>query len=129
MPGTVRFHYDEVNDIHFAYPKWYIETEADCRQWLAQFVEYFSPLGRKVDAIIVLDEFRIGPKIGSVWGKYRAEWILKFTRYSVRVNAQARAATFTATSAALYGGGFEEAKDVEAAVGFIHARRRADGVK
>jgi hypothetical protein len=128
MPGTVRFHYDEANDIHFAYPKWHIETEEDCRVWFAQYVDYFSPLERKVDVILVLDDFRIGPKIGSLWGKYRSEWIGKYTRYSVRVHADARVSTFNATSAALYGGGFEEARDVATAITFIRERRRADGI-
>jgi len=43
--------------------------------WHAQFEAFFSRLGRKVDVVIVLDDFRIGPKIGSVWGKYRSDWI------------------------------------------------------
>jgi hypothetical protein len=129
MLGRVRFHYDDVNDIHFAYPKWYVETEEDCRVWFGQFEGYFSRLGCKVDAIIVLDEFRIGPGIGSIWGKYRAEWVSRFTRYSVRVHADARVSTFNATSAALYGGGFEEARTVEGAIELIHLRRQADGVK
>lgn len=128
MRGTVRFRYDNVNDIHFAYPKWQIETEDDCREWYSQLAAYFSRFDHKVDAVIVLDDFRIGPKIGSTWGKYRAEWITRFTRYSVRVHGDARASTFTATSAAIYGGSFEEARDLETAVEIVKARRRADGV-
>lgn len=129
MKGTVRFQYDEVNDIHLAYPKWNIETEDDCRIWFSQFEGYFARLNRKVDAIIVLDDFRIGPKIGITWGKYRAEWIKRFTRYSVRVRADARVSTFNATSAVQHGGGFEEAANIETAVGFIKARRLEDKVK
>jgi hypothetical protein len=123
MLGTVRFHYDQVNDVHFAYPKWFIETEEDCRAWFGQFDAYFSRLGKKVDAIIVLDDFRIGPKIGTLWGKYRAEWIGRHTRYSVRVRADARVSTFNATSAAIYGGGFEEAPDVAQAIAMIRKLR------
>jgi hypothetical protein len=126
MLGTVRFHHDQANDIHFAYPKWLVETEDDCRAWFAQFEAYFSRFDGKVDAIIVLDDFRIGPGIGSIWGKYRAEWISRYTRYSVRVHAEARVSTFNATSAAIYGGGYEEARDVETAIELIHQRRRAD---
>jgi hypothetical protein len=123
MQGSVRFHYDKVNDIHFAYPKWYVETEEDCRVWYGQFDAYFARLGGKVDAIIVLDDFRIGPKIGSIWGKYRAEWIGRYTRYSIRVRAEARVSTFNATSAAIHGVAFDEAPDVERAIELIHHQR------
>jgi hypothetical protein len=129
MPGTVVFRYDEVNDVHFAHPRWQVDTEEDCREWYAQYERYFAPLKRKVDVIFSLDDFRIGPKIGSVWGKYRADMVSRFTRYSVRVHAQARVSTFNATSAALYGGGFEEARDIATALEFIRARRRADEEK
>jgi len=128
MVGYVTFRYDDANDIHFAYPKWLVETEDDCRIWYQQFVDHFSKYGKKVDVVIVLDDFRIGPAIGSVWGKYRAEWIRTYTRFSVRVNGDRRASTFTATSAALYGGGYQEAPDVETAVKNILAWRRAEGL-
>ena len=127
MKGSVRFHHDEENDIYFAYPKWYVETEDDCRVWHSQFEAYFSRFERKVDVIIVLDDFKIGPKIGTIWGKYRADWINRFTRHSVRVRGDARASTFTATSAAKYGGGYEEASTVDAAIAQIKARRLAEG--
>ncbi len=127
MLGTVRFHYDSENDIHFAYPKWYVETEDDCRVWLSQFEAYFSRLGRKVDAIIVLDEFRIGPKIGSIWGKYRAEWIGRYTRYSVRVRPEARVSTFNLTSAAIHSVAYDEAPDVPQAIELIRRKRVQGG--
>lgn len=127
MKGTVRFQYDGVNQIHVVFPKWVIETEDDCRLWHSQFEGYFSRLGEKVDVIIVLDDFRIGPKIGSIWGKYRADWIKRFTRYSVRVGGDQRASTFTATSAVRYGGGYEQAPTIEAAVELIKARRLQEG--
>jgi hypothetical protein len=122
--GTVRFQYDAVNDIHFAYPNWYIETEDDCRTWHGQFVAYLGRLDYQVDMVIVLDDFRIGPKIGSIWGKYRSAWVGKYLRYSVRVHANARVSTFNATSAALHGGGHEEAPDVATAIEHIRARRK-----
>jgi hypothetical protein len=127
MKGSVRFHYDEENDVHYVYPKWYVETEDDCRLWHSQFEAYFSRFGRKVDVVIVLDDFKIGPKIGTIWGQYRADWINRFTRYSVRVRQEARASTFAATSAAKFGGGFEEAPTVEVAIAQIKARRLAEG--
>lgn len=129
MPGSVRFRYDAVHDIHYAYPKWLIETEEDCKVWQAQFVEHFSKFKSKVDVVFVLDDFKIGPKIGPIWGRYRADWVSKYTRYTVRVNVDARVASFNSTSAAIYGASYEIARDVESAIGFILARRRADGVE
>jgi hypothetical protein len=126
MQGTVRFHYDATNDIHFAYPNWYIETEEDCRVWAGQFIAYLSPFDHKVDMVMVLDDFRLGPKIGTTWGKYRSAWVSKYTRYSVRVHANSRVSTFNATSAAIHGGGHEEARDVETAVEHIRTRRKQD---
>jgi hypothetical protein len=126
MHGTIRFRHDVANDIHFAYPKWYVETEEDCRVWAAQYEKYFSQFARKVDAIMVLDEFRIGPGIGSIWGKYRAECVARYTRYSVRINADARVSTFNATSAVLYRIGSREAPDVESAIALIRELRRTD---
>ena len=124
MRGTIRFRHDPVDDIHFAYPKWHIETEDDCRVWFRQFERYFSQFDRKVDTIIVLDEFTIGPAIGSIWGKYRAEWINRYARYSVRINGNARVSTFNATSAVLHGAVSREAANLEEAIAIIRALRQ-----
>jgi hypothetical protein len=125
MPGTIQVRHDEANDIYVVQPKWLIETEDDCRAWLKQYETYFSKLGKKVDVVLVLDDFHIGAKIGPVWGKYRAEVSTRFMRYSVRVHADARVSTFNATSAALYSASFEEAPNVESAIAFIRRQREA----
>jgi hypothetical protein len=64
MKGTIRFQYDTVHDIHIAHARWTIETEDDCKLWAQQFVQYFTPLGKRVDVIFTCDEFRIGKGIG-----------------------------------------------------------------
>lgn len=123
MLGTIRFQYDETNDLYIVHPRWHVETEDDCRAWFKQYEVYFSKLGKKVDVVLVLDDFRIGAKIGSIWGKYRAEVSTRFMRHSVRVHADARVSTFNATSAALYSASSEEAPNVETAIAFIRRRR------
>lgn len=122
--GSIRFERDEKNDIVIAYPKWHIETEEDCKVWLAQYEAYFAPFGRRVDIIVVLDEFSIGNGIGSVWGSYRAEIHKRFTRHSVRVHANAKVRTYSATSGALHGVPSDEARDVPTAIALIHEHRR-----
>jgi hypothetical protein len=124
MIGTIRFEYDQANDIHIAYPKWFIETEEDCRTWHRQFEDYFKPLGRKVDVIYVCDDIRLGPKIGATWGRYRADLNVRFTRYSVRVHVNAKVAAFTATSSAIHGCSFDEARDLPTAILFVREQRR-----
>jgi hypothetical protein len=124
MKGTIRFQYDTVHDIHIAHARWTIETEDDCKLWAQQFVEYFTPLGKRVDVIFTCDEFRIGKGIGSVWGRYRADINRQFTRYSVRVHVDAKVATFTATSAALHNSVADEASDVPTAIELIQEKRR-----
>jgi hypothetical protein len=124
---TTRFTYDAVNDVHFAYPHWQIETEEDCRVWVAQYEAYFSKLGRKVDVILVVDKFRIGPKVGRVWGAYRARLLEQFTRYSVRVHQDPRVSTFSATSSVLHGASNLEAPSIAAALTMIAELRRKSG--
>jgi hypothetical protein len=124
MKGTIQFRYDKVHDIHIARAKWTIETEEDCKVWAQQFVEYFTPLDKRVDVIFDCDEFRIGKGIGSVWGRYRADINNRFTRFTVRVYVDARVATFTATSAALHNSVADEAPDIASAVQLIEEKRR-----
>lgn len=124
MRGTIQLHYDKVHDIHIARARWTIETEDDCKVWAQQFVDYFTPLGRRVDVIFECDEFRIGNGIGSVWGRYRADINKRFTRFTVRVHVDAKVATFTATSAALHNSVADEARDLSTAIQLIEEKRR-----
>ncbi len=121
--GSIRFEYDEGHDVYIVYPKWTIESEADCKVWLQQYVDYFGRLGRKVDAIIVLDEFKLGERIGSVWGTYRAEVHKRFTRHSVRVHSDAKVGTYVSTSGVIHRVATDEAKDVETALRLIELKR------
>lgn len=128
MIGTIRFEHDKVNDIHIAYVKWLIETEDDCRAWHKQLEDYFQKFDKKVDAIFVCDDLRLGNKIGSVWGRYRADLNVRFTRYTVRVHVEAKVAAYTATSSAIHGVSYDQARDVPTAVAFIREQRRRAAV-
>jgi hypothetical protein len=125
--GHIKFVYDAKHDVHIAYPDWSIETEADCKVWVQQYVDYCEPLRKPVDMIMVLDNFSIGPKIGSIWGRYRADFVKQYTRYSVRVHAAARVDVFIATSAALHNASADEAADVPTALRFIEVQRARGG--
>src|SRR5262245_10651681 len=123
MLGSFRFDYDAANDIHIAYAKWFIETEEDCRVWHKQLEDYFSNFRGKVDIIYVCDDLRLGPKIGPIWGKYRADLNSRFTRHSVRVHVDAKVAAFTTTSGIIHGVSFDQAPDIETAKAFIKEKR------
>jgi hypothetical protein len=125
--GSIRFEHDEANDVYIVYPRWNIESDEDCKVWLQQYVDFFERLGRRVDAIFVLDDFKIGKEIGGLWGAYRAEVHKRFTRHTVRVHSDAKVLTSVSTSGVLHGVGTDEARDIETAILLIELKRQ-DGV-
>ena len=102
MKGTLRFRYDSENDVVIATPHWNIETKEDVLVWFGQYESYMKRFGRKMDVIIVLDDFKIGPTIGVVWGEYRASVHQRFTRFTYRVNSDNRVKLFVNTSGVRY---------------------------
>src|ERR1043165_967245 len=79
MLGRIDFEKDAANNIIIARPHWLIETEADCAAWAQQYVDYFEGLGSgKVDVVFVLDDFKVAPPIGAVWGEHRARIVNKY---------------------------------------------------
>jgi hypothetical protein len=124
--GEIRFEHDQEHDVVIATPRWTIATEEDCRLWQKQWVDYLQPHGRKLDCIMVLDEFHVAPEIAAVWGKYRAEINKRYIRFSFRVHSDLRVRTFTLTSGIRYDAATAEAISVEAGIeGILDARRRA----
>jgi hypothetical protein len=124
--NEIRFEYDAEHDLVIATPFWTIVTEEDCRLWHRQWVSYLEPHGRKLDCIMVLDEFRVAPEIAPVWGRYRAEINRKYIRFSFRVHSDLRVRTFILTSGIRYDAASAEAASVEAGVeGILDARRKA----
>jgi hypothetical protein len=125
--GSIRFEHDDANDVYIVYPRWTIESEDDCKAWLQQYVEFFEKLGRRVDAVFVLDDFKIGKDIGCLWGAYRAEVHKRFTRHTIRVHSNAKVLTSVSTSGVLHGVATDEARDLDTALRLIELKRQ-DGV-
>ena len=126
MGGRIRFRYEPDDDVIIATPEWTIETEQECEEWRREWVDYLEPYGRKMDCVMVLDNFHVAPEIASVWGKHRADINRRFIRFSFRVNAEMPVHTFTLTSGIRYDAASATAASVTAAIeGIREARRRA----
>jgi hypothetical protein len=125
MKGTIDFRYDSENDIVIAIPHWNIETKEDVLVWFGQYQAYMKGFGRKVDFVVVLDDFKIGPAIGVAWGEYRAKIHQEYTRFSYRVHSNNRVKLFVNTSGVRYNVATEEAATIEDAIEGIKAARGA----
>jgi hypothetical protein len=123
MTGIINFERDTANDIIIAKPVWHIQTFEDCVIWYDQWTEYLSPFNRKVDVIIILDDFIVDAVIASEWAKYRAMVNNKYTRFSYRINPSLLIETFAKTSGAIYHAPFGEAATIELAYEAIKADR------
>lgn len=124
MPGHIEFVLDEKNDIVIATPKWKIESEAECRGWYDEWVTYLSKFLRKVDCIIILDEFSVNSEVASEWSAYRAKINNEFIRYGYRVNPELAVSLFTKTSGLRYQAATAEAASVEDAIQAILEERK-----
>jgi hypothetical protein len=126
MPGTIDFRYDDVNDVVIAVPKWVIASKDDCEVWYGQWVAQLSKYGRKVDCVVVLDDFHIDAGIASAWGEYRAKLNTNYFRHSFRVHADPTVKLFIQTSGVRFNAASGEAPTVEDAVaGILDARKKA----
>jgi hypothetical protein len=126
MPGTIEFTYDAAKDIVIAVPKWNIETKEDCEIWYTQWEAHLSKYGRKVDCVVVLDDFHIGPRIASAWGEYRAKLNNTYFRHSFRVHADPTVKIFIQTSGVRFNAAAGEAATVEGAIeGILDARKKS----
>jgi hypothetical protein len=126
MPGRIGFTYDAVNDIVVAVPKWIIESQEDCEVWFDEWAAYLSKFGRKVDCVVVLNDFRIDARIASQWGEYRARLNNLYFRHSYRVDADSTVKLFIKTSGVRFNAATGEAASVEDAIaGILDARKKA----
>jgi hypothetical protein len=124
--GTIDFRYDEAHDLIVATPHWNIETKEDVLLWFRQYEAYMHAFDRKMDFVVVLDDFTIGPAIGPFWGEYRAKVHQTYTRFNYRVHSNNRVKLFVNTSGARYSVSTEEAATVEDAIeAILAARERA----
>jgi hypothetical protein len=127
MSGTIDFRYDEKNDVVIATPHWKIASEADLAAWYGQYARYMTRFGRKMDFVVVLNDFEVHPSIGSKWGEYRAKLHREFMRHNFRVHSNRDVKLFVNTSAVRYNVSNAEAASVEDAIeGIIEARRLAE---
>ncbi len=127
MPGTIDFRHDREHDIIIATPHWKIETEADVETWFGQYVSYLKAFGRKMDFVVLLDDFEVTPAIGSKWGEWRARLHKEFTRFNIRVHAKRTVKLFVNTSGARFNVATSEAASVEDAIeAILEMRRRPD---
>ena len=94
--GNIRFEYQAQNDIYVIYPCCALITEDDCRAWFETYDAFFRPLGRRVDCILVLDMFSVGPGVSQVWQQYRARIHASYTRHTVRAYMGADEVAFIA---------------------------------
>jgi hypothetical protein len=123
--GKIDFRYDATNDIVIAVPHWNIQTAADVVDWYGQYEVYMSRFRRKMDFVVILDDFHIAPAIGVVWGEARGRLHQRFTRFSYRVHANSRVKLFVNTSGVRYNVATQEAATLEDAIEGIKAARLA----
>jgi len=126
VSGTIQFDYDGRNDIVVATPRWHIRTRGDCEVWYQQWVDYLATFGRRVDCVMVLDDFHVEPEIAAVWGEYRARINNQYTRFSYRVHSDWAVRLFAATSGVRYNAPSDAAPSVEAAVEAILRARGSE---
>ncbi len=126
MPGRIEFTHDKANDIVVAVPKWTIASRQDCEAWFAEWDAYLSKYGRKVDCIVVLDDFHVDAQIAADWGEYRARLNNTYFRHSYRVHADQTVKLFIQTSGIRFNAATGEAATVEdATAGILDARKKA----
>lgn len=128
MTGTIDFKHDEVNDVLIVTPHWNIENLEDCKVWYNQWVEFCTPLNRKLDCIMVLKDFRVSANCSVEWGKYRVKALQNFSRFSYRVNQDLITGIFVKTSGVRYNASTKEANSVEAAIAAIKEDRKKEGI-
>lgn len=123
MKGSIDFKYDETNDVVIATLHWSIESVEDCKIWYQQWVDFLAPFKRKMDVVMILDDFHVKASYSVEWGQYRARVIHDYTRFTYRVNADLSTGIFVKTSGARYNASTNEANSVEAAIEAIHKDR------
>jgi hypothetical protein len=123
VKGRIQFRYDRDNDVVVAVPQWKIETFEDVLEWFRQYEAYMTPFRRKMDMIVVLDDFEIAPSVGVLWGEYRGRVHQQFTRHSYRVHSNNRVKLLVNASRARYNVATQEAATVEDAIEGIKAAR------
>lgn len=129
MPGTMKFNYDSVNDVVIGIPQWKIETREDALEWYRQWEAFMSKFNRKMDIVVILDNFEVATAVGPFWGEIRARVHQNFIRYNFRVHSNARVRLFVNTSGVRYDVSTLEAESIDDAVEGIKEFRRLEIAK
>ncbi len=124
MPGHMDFSYDRETDIVTATPHWHIATKEDCEVWHEEWVSYLKIFKRKMDCIMILDDFKVDSAIAPFWGEYRAKINNEFIRHGFRVNPDFGVSLYVKTSGIRYRAATAEAASYEDAVEAIMAARK-----
>jgi hypothetical protein len=127
MPGHMDFRYDAAHDIVIAVPHWRLVTKEDCKVWYDQWDSHLARYKRKVDCVVVLNDFHVDPAIASAWGEYRARLNITYFRHSFRVNADPTVKLFVKTSGVRFNVATSEAASVDDAIAGILAARKQGG--
>jgi hypothetical protein len=123
MTQTIHFQLID-DDIIIATPIWSIKTVEDCDAWYQQWVDYLTPFHRKMDCVMILNDFHVSGQVGRAWGERRAMINNTLLRHSFRVNSDMVVSSLVQLSGVLYDAATGEAKSIEAAIQGIHARRQ-----
>jgi len=128
MSGIIDFAYDAENDAVIARPVWTISTTEDCRVWHKQWSDYLAQFGRKMDCVIVLDDFHVEPQIAEAWGEYRALITKDYFRFTCRVGQDWELRSTTLTESARHNLPATQADSLDEAIEAIRSARRRAGV-
>lgn len=121
------FDHREADDIIIAVPHWNVDSLLDVEIWYQQWERYLMPFCRKMDVVIILDNFEVNVEVASEWGKRRAEVNNKYIRYGYRVNSKMQVSTFIKTSGIRYQAATAEAPTLEDAIAEILLQRQKWG--
>ena len=125
MAGTINFQYDREHDIIVATPHWNIATENDVITWFGQYASYLKAFSRKMDMVVVLDDFEVAPAVGAKWGEYRAKVHKEYLRFNFRVHLNRNVKLFVNTSGVRFNVSTQEAASVDDAIAAILEMRRS----
>lgn len=127
MARKITFRYRPSLDVVIAEVDWTLDTEADVQAWCEEYRTYFARMsGRKVDLILELSNFRVSSRMGTAFGKARAEILSEFTLRSYRVAQSARSRVFMNTSSVLYGAPANHYETIDDAIAALVADRAKD---
>src|SRR5512145_3389712 len=129
MAGTIKFTYDVANDLVIGIPNWKVETKEDVVEWSRQWDAYMVTFNRKMDVIILLDDFVVTTAIGPLWGEARARIHQKYIGHNFRVHSNALVRLFVNTSGVRYDVSTLEAASIEDGIQGIKEARRLEAIK